>query len=168
YPGSPELVAVEGEGQGHVARVELRASGAIVTKVRVGARSVIEARVEVTDTSDSLSIAERVRQQAHSNPNAVLRLVLTGLTSAEAGIDDWDLIEELAGDYFFVCPPVRDYHVRVSDQDLVQLPERLVVGRFARHMRSRLEEAGSEEERREIEDALQLGVALLQGKDVIG
>ena len=168
YPGSPELVAVEGGAQGHVARVELRASGAIVTKVRVGARSIIEARVEVTDTSDSFSIAERVRQQAHSNPNAVLRLVLTGLTSAEAGIDDWDLVEELAADYFFVCPPVRDYHLRVSDQDLVQLPERLVVGRFARHMRSRLEEAGSEGERQEIEDALQLGVALLQGKDVIG
>jgi len=168
YPGSPELVAMDGGGQGHVARVELRANGAIVTKVRVGARSVVEARVEVTDASDSFSIAERVRQETRSNPNAVLRLVLTGLTSAEAGIDDWDLVEELAGDYFFVCPPVRDYHVKVSDQDLIQLPERLVVGRFARHMRSRLEEAGSEDERREIEDALQLGVALLQGKDVIG
>ncbi|MCK4512800.1 DNA repair exonuclease [bacterium] len=168
YPGSPELVVMNGGGQGHVARVELRASGTIVTKVRVGARSVIEARVELTDASDSFSIAEQVRQQAHSNPNAVLRLVLTGLTSAEAGIDDWDLVEELAGDYFFVCPPVRDYHLRVTDEDFVQLPERLVVGRFARHMRSRLEEAGSEEERQEIEDALQLGVALLQGKDAIG
>ncbi|HYW68809.1 MAG TPA: hypothetical protein VE960_04330, partial [bacterium] len=84
-----------------------------------------------------------------------------------SGIDDDDLIEELANDYFFVCPPVRDYHVDVSDNDLAQLPERLVVGRFARHMRSRLEEAQSEEERQEIEDALQLGVALLQGKDVI-
>ncbi|MEA3408812.1 MAG: metallophosphoesterase [Candidatus Eisenbacteria bacterium] len=166
YPGSPELVVMEGEGQGHVARVELRASGTIVSKVRVGARSVVEARVEVTDASDSFSIAERVRQQAPANPNAVLKLALTGLTSAEAGIDDWDLVEELARDYFFVCPPVRDYHVKVTDQDLVQLPERLVVGRFARHLRSKLEEAGSEEERQEIEDALQLGVALLQGKDV--
>ena len=168
YPGSPELVAVEGGTQGHVARVELRASGAIVTKVRVGARSVIEARIEVTGASDSFSISQRVRKQALSNPNAVLRLVLTGLTSAESGIDDGDLIEELSSDYFFVCPPVRDYHVKVSDQDLAQLPERLVVGRFARHMKSRLEEAQSEEERQEIEDALQLGVALLQGKDVIG
>lgn len=168
YPGSPELVVMDGGGQGHVARVELRASGTIVSKVRVGARSVMEARVELTDASDSFSIAEQVRQQAHSNPNAVLRLVLTGLTSAEAGIDDWDLVEELAAEYFFVCPPVRDYHVRVSDEDFVQLPERMVVGRFARHMRSRLEEAESEEERQEIEDALQLGVALLQGKDAIG
>jgi DNA repair exonuclease SbcCD nuclease subunit len=168
YPGSPELVVVEGSGQGHVARVELRASGAIVTKVKVGARSVIEARVEVTGASDSFSVAQRVRQQARSDPNAVLRLVLTGLTSAESGIDDVDLVEELAMDYFFVCPPVRDYHVKVSDQDLAQLPERLVVGRFARHMKSRLEEAQSDEERQEIEDALQLGVALLQGKDVIG
>jgi DNA repair exonuclease SbcCD nuclease subunit len=168
YPGSPELVVMNGGGQGHVARVELRASGTIVTKVRVGARSVIEARVELTDASDSFSIAEQVGNQAHQNPNAVLRLVLTGLTSAEAGIDDWDLVEELAADYFFVCPPVRDYHLRVTDEDFVQLPERLVVGRFARHMRSRLEEAGTEEERQEIEDALQLGVALLQGKDAIG
>ena len=168
YPGSPELVVMNGGSQGHVARVELRASGTIVSKVRVGARSIVEARVELSDASDSFSIAERVRQQAHSNPNAVLQLVLTGLTSAEAGIDDWDFVEELADEYFFVCPPVRDYHVRVSDEDFVQLPERLVVGRFARHMRSRLEEAGSEEERQEIEDALQLGVALLQGKDVIG
>lgn len=168
YPGSPELVAVEGGTQGHVARVELRASGAIVTKVRVGARSVVESRIEVTGASNSFSIAQHVRQQALSNPNAVLRLVLTGLTSAESGIDDGDLIEELSDDYFFVCPPVRDYHVKVSDQDLAQLPERLVVGRFARHMKSRLEEAQSEEGRQEIEDALQLGVALLQGKDVIG
>ena len=167
YPGSPELVAVEDGTQGHIARVELRASGAIVTKVRVGARSVIEARIEVTGAADSFSIAQRVRQQSHADPNAVLRLVLTGSTSAKAGIDDDDLIEELANDYFFVCPPVRDYHVDVSDNDLAQLPERLVVGRFARHMRSRLEEAQSEEERQEIEDALQLGVALLQGKDVI-
>jgi DNA repair exonuclease SbcCD nuclease subunit len=168
YPGSPELVAVEGSGQGHVARVELRASGAIVTKVKVGARSVIEARVEVTGASDSFSVAQRVRQQARSDPNAVLCLALTGLTSAESGIDDTDLVEELAMDYFFVCPPVRDYHVDVSEQDLAQLPERLVVGRFARHMKSRLEEAQSDEERQEIEDALQLGIALLQGKDVIG
>jgi DNA repair exonuclease SbcCD nuclease subunit len=167
YPGSPELVAVEEGTQGHIARVELRASGANVTKVRVGARSVIEARIEVTGATDSFSIAQRVRQQSHADPNAVLRLVLTGSTSAKAGIDDDDLIEELANDYFFVCPPVRDYHVDVSDNDLAQLPERLVVGRFARHMRSRLEEAQSEEERQEIEDALQLGVALLQGKDVI-
>jgi DNA repair exonuclease SbcCD nuclease subunit len=167
YAGSPELVSVEETDQGHVARVELRASGANVSKVRVGARSVVEARVEVTDASDAFSIGERVRQQARSNPNAVLRLVLTGLASAEAGMDDWDLIEELAGDYFFVCPPVRDYQVSVSDQDLAQLPEQLVVGRFARHMRERLEEAGTQEERQDIEDALQLGVSLLQGKDVI-
>jgi DNA repair exonuclease SbcCD nuclease subunit len=167
YAGSPELVSVDAPEQGHVARVELRASGATVSKVRVGARSVVEARVEVTDASDAFSIAERVRHEARSNPNAVLRLVLTGLASAEAGIDDWDLIEELAGDYFFVCPPVRDYEVRVSDQDLAQLPEQLVVGRFARHMRERLEAAETQEERQEIEDALQLGVSLLQGKDVI-
>jgi len=168
YPGSPELVSVEESDQGHVARVELRSSGATVSKVHVGARSVVEARVEVSDASDSFSIAEAVRKQARSNPNAVLKLVLTGLASAETGVDDWDLIEELKSDYFFVCPPVRDYQVRVSDQDLAQLPEQLVVGRFARHMRARLEEAGTPEERREIEDALQLGVALLQGKDVIG
>ncbi|MBN2564403.1 MAG: exonuclease SbcCD subunit D [Candidatus Eisenbacteria bacterium] len=168
YPGAPEIVGIDDEGPGQVARVELRASGATVSKVRVGTRSVITARVDVTGAADSFSVAERVRQQAMSNPQAVLRLSLTGIMSADSGIDDGDLVEELAPDYFHVCPPVRDYHVKLSDHDLAQLPERLVVGRFARHMRSRLAEAASEQERQEIEDALQLGVALLQGKDVVG
>ena len=168
YPGAPELVAIDNEGTGHVARVELRSSGATVSKVRVGTRSVITAKVDITGAPDSFSIAAKVRQQAIANPQAVLRLFLSGIMSAEAGIDDGDLVEELSPDYFHVCPPVRDYHVKLSDQDLAQLPERLVVGRFARHMRARLAEAASEQERQEIEDALQLGVALLQGKDVVG
>jgi DNA repair exonuclease SbcCD nuclease subunit len=168
YPGAPELVDVNHEGAGHVARVELRPSGATVSKVRVGSRSVTTVRVDVTGLADSLAVADKVRQQAMSNPQAVLRLFLTGMLPAGEGIDDGDLVEELSEDYFYVCPPVRDYHVKLSDQDLAQLPERLVVGRFARHMRARLAEAGSEDERQEIEDALQLGVALLQGKDVVG
>lgn len=166
-PGSPELVSITQAESGHVARVELRASGAIVSKVRVGTRSLVECHVDVTDLPDASLAADWVRNQALSSPQAVLRLVLSGFMSAESGIDDGRLIEELAGDYFFVCEPVREYHVELSDQDLAQLPERLVVGRFARHMRERLAEAETEAARREIEDALQLGVALLQGKDVI-
>ncbi len=167
YPGSPELVATDHGASGFVARVELRTSGSSVTKVRVGIRNVVESRVEVTGATDAYSVAEMVRQQALSSPQAVLRLVLTGLQSAESGLDDSDLVHELASDYFFVCPPVRDYHVKLSERDLAQLPERLVVGRFARHMTARLNEAQSENERQEIEDALQLGVALLQGKDIL-
>lgn len=167
-PGSPELVSMEQSGWGHVARVELRASGAIVSKVRVGTRSLVECHIDVTGLPDATSIANGVRNQALSNPQAVLRLVLKGFMSADSGVNDGHLVEELSNDYFFVCEPVREYHVELSDQDLAQLPERLVVGRFARHMQERLAQADTEDERREIEDALQLGVALLQGKDATG
>lgn len=167
-PGSPELVATEQSGWGQVARVELRASGAIVSKVRVGTRSLVECHMDVTGLPDAISIANGVRKQALSNHQAVLRLVLKGFMSADSGVSDGGLVEELSNDYFFVCEPVREYHVELSDQDLAQLPERLVVGRFARHMQERLAQAETEDERREIEDAMQLGVALLQGKDAIG
>jgi DNA repair exonuclease SbcCD nuclease subunit len=167
-PGSPELVSPEQSGWGHVARVELRASGAIVSKVRVGTRSLVECHMDVTGLPDAISIADGVRHQALSNPQAVLKLVLKGFMSADSGVNDGRLVEELANDYFFVCEPIREYHVELSDQDLAQLPERLVVGRFARHMQERLAQAQTEDERREIEDAMQLGVALLQGKDAIG
>ena len=46
-------------------------------------------------------------------------------------------------------------------------PEELVVGQFARIMQKKLESAQTPEERKIIEDALQIGVAELEGKNVL-
>lgn len=168
YPGAPELMAADQGGSGHVAKIELRGSGARVSQVRVGARVVAEARTDVSDALDTADVVRRVIRDAPADPGAVLRLTLTGLLDVSSAFDEQELMDALADQYFAVCQPTMNYHVRLTDADLNDLPEHLVVGRFVRLMRERFEQAGADQERGEIEAALQLGVALLEGKDVLG
>jgi len=168
YPGAPELMAADQGGSGHVAKIELRGSGARVSQVRVGARVVVEARTDVSDALDTSDVVRRVLRDAPADQGAVLRLTLTGLLDVGSAFDEQELMDALSEQYFVVCPPTFNHHVRLSDADLAALPDRLVIGRFVRLMRDRLDQAGGEQERGEIESALQLGVALLEGKDVLG
>ena len=168
YPGAPEVVAIDQTGAGHVAVVELSQGAATVRKERVGTRTIEERAVDVTGSAGSRDVEERVVAAVAPDGDVIVRLTLNGLVEVDSGFSPDALLEALAPLYFRVSLAERDYHVRLGEDELRALPERLVVGRFARRMKASLEEAGDEEERREIEDALQLGVALLQGKDVLG
>lgn len=168
YPGAPEIIAVDQVGSGHVAVVEIGPDGTRVDKTRVGTRFVAEANVDLTGALGLTDVTARVRAKVSEDGNAIVRLALMGLLSVDAGFDQGALFEELTKDYFFVTPGERNYQLRLEDSELEALPERLVIGRFARSMRERYEAAASAEEKQRIEDALQLGVALLQGKAVLG
>jgi len=168
YPGAPEVVAIDQVGAGHVAIVDIDDRGTRLRRHRVGLRSVTAVDVDLTGVPALPGAIERVRSQAPPDGDTILRLSLQGLVSLDCGLDFDSLRELLEDDYFHVALARRDYHLRLDEAELEALPERLVVGRFARLMRSRCEETSSETEKEEIEDALQLGVALLQGKDVLG
>lgn len=168
YPGSPEVVAVDQTGSGHVAVVDLETDGTSVRRARVGARSVVDLDVDVSGLDGTAAVAEHIRALAPADGDVIVRLALSGLVSVESGFDLDGLLENLAPDYFHVSPGGRRYHFRLEEAELEALPERLVVGRFARLMRDRHDSAETGAERQEIEDALQLGVALLQGKGVLG
>ncbi|MFH1502923.1 MAG: DNA repair exonuclease [Candidatus Eisenbacteria bacterium] len=168
YPGAPEVMAVDQSGAGHVAVVELTPEGTNVKKVRVGSRAVLDLDVDVTGLPGMSAVADRVRSQAAPDADTILRLTVSGLAAVDAGLDVETLCDDLAPDYFRVLLGGRHYHVRLEESELEALPERLVVGRFARLMKDRYEAASGDAEREEIEDALQLGVALLQGKSVLG
>ncbi len=167
YPGAPEVIAVDQAGAGHVARVELSPSGTKVERIRVGTRSIVAVRTDVTDAPDADVVAEQIRAKTPPDRDAILRLTLSGLLAVDSAFDVDALTEALAPDYFHVTLAERAYHIRLEDDELEDLPERLVIGRFARLMRARMVDAATDTERGEIEDALQLGAALLQGKDVL-
>jgi DNA repair exonuclease SbcCD nuclease subunit len=167
YAGAPEIMAVDQTGAGYVAVVHLGTDGATVRKHRVGVRSVAGLAVDVGETADASAFAARVRETVSPDPDTILRLALSGLLAVDSGFDESTFTEAIRGDYFHVVPGDRTYHLRLDGDDLARLPERLVIGQFARLMKRQLDETTGEEQRREIEDALQLGVALLQGKDVL-
>jgi len=167
YAGAPEVMAVDQTGAGYVAVVDLGSDGAAVRKHRVGVRTVAGATIDVGTTLDAMAFAAGVRESVPADADTILRLGLSGLLAIDSGFDETEFLAAVRGDYFQVVAGERTYHLRLDEEALERLPERLVIGQFARLMKKQLDAATREEERREIEDALQLGVALLQGKDVL-
>ncbi len=167
YPGAPETIASDQTGAGHAALVVLDETGASASKLRIGVRSIAEAAVDVSGAADAAGVAERVRRAVPPDGDTIVRLDLLGLLDLHSGFDEPELIEQLSPDYFHVAVRRRAFHVASGDADMLGLSERLVIGRFARILREQLGVSPTDSEKQDVEDALKLGVALLQGKDVI-
>jgi DNA repair exonuclease SbcCD nuclease subunit len=165
YAGAPEIVAPDQEGAGSAAVVHFVEHEPEIEQVDTARRTVRHAEIEI-DSGDIGQLTARVRGLVPPSEDTILLLTLTGLVDADAGFDDVELAEILSDSYFHVAIPERSFHVRLDEESLSSLPAEMVVGRFARLMRERIESTQDTGRREELEDALQLGVALLQGKEL--
>lgn len=165
YPGAPELVSVDQRGAGGVALVEIDDGGKVrVEPKSVGARRFESLEIPIDTVTSAGEIMDRIR--ANADPNLVLEVALTGLCSFDLEIDEEDVTAELADAFFHLR--VRDRsHPRLDDVRIGELPAATVAGRFAHLMAERAEKA-AEAERLVYEEALRLGVALLEGRRVLG
>jgi DNA repair exonuclease SbcCD nuclease subunit len=165
YAGAPEIVAPDQEGAGAVAVVRFSEHGPRIERVETARRRVRRVELEIDDGTVT-ELAARLRGTVPPSDETILLLTLCGLVDADAGFDDAELVELLAENYFHVAAPERAFHVRLDEESLSRLPSEMVVGRFARLMRSRIEATADPSGREELEDALQLGVSLLQGREL--
>ncbi len=163
YSGAPEPTAVNQKGAGYVACIEMDENGVRVHPERVGTISTDEMSVDVSGKPVT-RIVEEI--QARADPNLMLKVALSGLVELGTVLDMEKLEQGLAS-YF--------YHIECSDRSHPQLatispddfPEELVVGKFVRLMQAQIEDAADDTQRRRAEQALQVGVALLQGRRVL-
>ena len=163
YSGAPEPTALGQKGAGYIACVDMDENGVQVRPERVGVISTDEMPVDVSGKS-VMQIMEEV--QARADPNLMVKVTLSGLVEPGAVLDAEKTEQELAP-YF--------YHIQCSDQSHPQLatispddfPEELIVGKFVRLMQARIKDATDDTQRRRAEQALQVGVALLQGRRVL-
>jgi len=163
YSGAPEPTALGQKGAGYIACVDMDENGVQVRPERVGVISTDEMPVDVSGKS-VMQIMEEV--QAHADPNLMLKVALSGLVELGAVLNTEEIEQELAPHF---------YHIECSDHSHPQLatispddfPEELVVGKFVRLMQARIEDATDDTQRRQAEQALQVGVALLQGRRVL-
>jgi hypothetical protein len=162
YAGAPEPTGLDQKGAGYVACIEMDERGVRVRPERVATISTDAMRVDVTGKPVSQVKAQIV---ACAAKHLMLSVTLHGLMELGTALDTKQLEQELAPSFWhFECsdeshPPID----QISSDDF---PEELVVGRFVRLMQARLA-AAPEGERRRLEQALQLGVALLQGRRVL-
>ena len=163
YCGAPETLSFEErEDSGFVLLVSIDESTTRVEKKRVGKYlwKTVDLTIEVFETEEEL-IQEI---QKHADANTLIRVRLRGLKPITWDVSEERLVEVI-GDSFF--------HLEVSTADLstplecipaAEFPESTVMGQFLRLMQKRLETADPAD-KPALEEALQRGFALLNGRE---
>jgi exonuclease SbcD len=161
YSGPPEWIPGQTE-KGVVLLVNLSpASEVEVEPKKLGLCDYNEVEIDMSEIQDLGMLKLRISEGA--NQNLVRKVTLKGLRDAEFIVNPEELEAEL-GEKFF--------HISVTDKshpksrEITGGEERLIVSRFIRLMQEQIE--GLEGEEKEIaENALQYGMALLDGKEVL-
>ncbi len=168
-PGEPEIAELHRENRGQALVVELHADGtAHWDLVRTGTLRYEQSRIDLADFAGEVAIRQALVAQA--GPDKIIDIHLTGLAPAGMVIDAERLAEELAGSFFRVRV-VDESHVGVEALDETRYPPQLVTGRFIRLMKEHIATATQQEDveaRAVAESALQIGLALLEGREVLG
>lgn len=163
YPGAPETLEFAG-GPGSFAAVTLDDQGIRVEKRDVGLRRMNEVAISVAGMSNSEELRREILALARLD--LALRVTLTGLSDIAFQADPEALQHELQSGFFFL--QIKDEsHPSLADMSSEAFPERLVIGKFVRRMAERIEQARGDDEAVSIlEDAVRVGVAMLQGRKV--
>ena len=163
YAGSPELLAYDQEGAGHVLMIEVAAPGqATVTPVRIGRRQYKRLEIDA-GTADEAGLRKALEDAG--DPEAVCDVLLTGVVPVDRVVNTAAIEREYA-DRFFRLRVQSKVQLWLDEEQLSRLPADSVLGRFVRLMRARLAEA-DQLQRPALEEALQVGVALLQGQEIL-
>lgn len=160
YPGTPEYLEMDQES-GNVLLVRIPEPGQTeVRPERIGRRRYRKLEIDISDLhADRL----RVRVEEEADPDTILDVVLTGMTAPAHLIVPKDLEDALQEACFRIR--VRDQSaVSLDEAALLAFPERTIVGRYIRLMRQQAA-AATPEERSVLEEALQVGVAMLLGAE---
>jgi exonuclease SbcD len=161
YSGPPEWIPDQRE-IGAVLLVSLLDSGEVkVEPKNLGLRDYDEIEIDMNAIQDLATLKARISDGA--NQNLIRRVTLKGLRDAELIANPEELETEL-GEKFF--------HFSVTDKshpqsgEITEDEERLIRNRFIKLMKEQIE--SSEGEEKDIaESALQYGIALLDGKEVL-
>lgn len=161
YSGSPELVAQDQRGAGNVIVAEITDEGCSPKSVRVGKRRSSKVSLDASDFSNVEELKKKILE--HADKDTILQLELAGLNTNNLIINPDHLESELQ-DAFFYIRVVDKSHLAL--QDIPDYPDNLIQGRFLKIMRKKIKDA-PEGEKKTYEEALQIGLAELEGKEVV-
>ena len=167
YSGSPEIIARDQRGAGSVIAVTLSDAPARIERIPVGRRRVERASVDCSGARTTEELVERVGRAVPPDPDCILELALTGVVGLEAAFDAGVPPAALAERYFSVRLAGPGPSREIPREELLAAPAETIAGGFVRTMLERID-AAPPDERALLEEALQIGVQLLAGRDPLG
>ncbi len=161
YSGPPEWIPDQRE-RGAVLLVSLSDSSEVKVEPKMlGLRDYDEVEIDMGEIQDLAKLKMRISEGA--NQNLIRKAILKGLRDAEFIINPEELEAEL-GEKFFHLSVMDKSHPKSGE--VTEDEERLIRNRFIKLMKRQIE--SSEGEEKDIaENALQYGIALLDGKEVL-
>ena len=163
YAGAPEPTALSQSGAGYVVSITLSEKGVAVKPVPVGTVKAKSDTFDITGLSENKLIK---RLQGEANPNLMRRLTLTGLKQVDQFFDLNNVLDAVQNDYYFL-QLLDESITALNEIDPDTYPETHVIGQYLRLAQSEINQAETDQERHIIAQALQLGVALLNGEEVL-
>jgi len=159
YSGSPEWIPGK-VGRGGVLLVNLLESGEVrVEHRKLGLRDYDQLEINMRGIQDIATLKARISEGA--DKNLVRKVTLKGLREVELIVnpEEWEL-----GEKFFHLSVIDESHPK--SEEIAEDEEKLIRSKFIKLMNAKIED--SEGEAKEIaESALQYGIALLDGKEVL-
>ncbi|MCL5257459.1 MAG: DNA repair exonuclease [Chloroflexi bacterium] len=164
YSGAPEVIDLDQAGAGKVVLVNIERSGDVsIQPVQVGSRRFERLRIPLDTAISPAAVRESIA--ALADRSLILEVSLEGLQALDFQLDVEEM-ERALEDEFFALRIVDHSHAALSEVDINSFAPETVVGRYVRLMQQRIASA-SAGEASEYEEALRLGVALLQGREVL-
>ena len=167
YAGSPEITYQEGKGglgQGYAVFVEIDNGAVKAEPARVSEKELKEIDIDMQIYENMDNVCHEIEKSA--GPNVILRANIFGFSDA-AGLIDVEKIEDDFRDKFFSISVKDGTALKIGEITGQNYPEELVIGQFVRIMRAKIDGETDAEKRRILEEALQIGVAELEGKGVL-
>lgn len=168
YSGSPEVALLQQKSAGAALLVTLSDAGVELEPVPTGTLRTEALELAADLYPDEAAVAAQL--EARASPDLLLDVSISGFAHEGFTCDVAHLEEEFAPRFF---------RLRLRDQSVLPLPqvapqgaaEQLILARVVKRFGERVEQAraqGDAEAERLAQRALQLSVALLQGKEALG
>jgi exonuclease SbcD len=164
YSGSPEIIAIDRKQQGSILIVTIPDSGEIkVEAMQIGVRFCDDLEIDLSGLGSLLELKPRIMEGA--SPNLIRKVILKGIRNEDIYFSTEELERDFS-EHFFYLKVEDKSHPKIAELDEDMYHDRLILARFIKLMKERIESC-SGEDRLVAEEALQFGLALLQGKEVI-
>lgn len=165
YSGSPEVIDIGQKGAGSVLIGEIKDKGDIVvTPAKVGSKNIVELEIDLGSVENEDDLKKKILNEAGDETIKIIEL--KGLVKPDFIVDAKQLEQEL-GENYFRLKIINNSHIGLDLIDEKNYPEELVAGKFVALMKKKIAESKNDAEKKKLEQALNLGLAELGGKDVL-
>ena len=164
YCGTPECMSFKQQDCGWANLLTLNEGKVIIEKIQTGVLDWQTKELSAASFKYTIELEREIIK--HISENRLLKVIFSGLMSADGYIDFEQLQENLCDNFLYLNIINRSEAV---PEDLAKLaiPETTILGQYIRQVTAETVNCQNPEEIELLRDSLKLGYALLSGKDAI-